>query len=203
MEALEPKPSGYDYSDPALAPSSVTLSEFAMLKQSARFTEVDAEYLRLAGDVLEERTGAIVSTWRSEIIASIPHLARHSRALCGGALPAYLAASNKRFERWILDTCRRPYDQQWLNYQQEIALRHTRAKKNLTDGVVSTDHIPLRDIVAFVAVMNETIRPFLAAGGYAESVVDAMHSAWQKSLQLQLALWIKVYMDLEGPTRDW
>jgi hypothetical protein len=57
------------------------------------------------------------------------------------------------------DTCLRPYDQDWLNYQQEIALRRTSLKKNQADGVRSTEHVPFHDIVAFVAVMNDTIKP--------------------------------------------
>jgi NAD(P)-dependent dehydrogenase (short-subunit alcohol dehydrogenase family) len=36
----------------------------------------------------------------------------------------------------VLDTCLRPYDQDWINYQQEIALRYTSLKKNKIDGVV-------------------------------------------------------------------
>ena len=30
----------------------------------------------------------------------------------------------------------------WLKYQREIGLRHTRAKKNLTDHADSLNHIP-------------------------------------------------------------
>ena len=69
----------------------------------------------------------------------------------------------------------RPYDQDWLNYQQEIALRHTSLKKNQADGVRSTDHVPYRDIVAFVAVMNETIKPYLALRGNTPKEVEGMH----------------------------
>jgi hypothetical protein len=134
-----------------------------------------------------------VEHWRSGIIAGIPHLARHSRSPEGDPLPDYLANSNQRFQQWILDTCRRPYDQDWLNYQQEIALRHTSIKKNQTDGVQSTPYVPLRDIIAFVAVMNETIKPFLAARGHSPEDVDRMHGAWCKSMQLQVALWTAPY----------
>ena len=86
-----------------------------------------------------------------------------------------------------------PVDQDWLNYQQEIALRHTSLKKNATDGVDSTPYIPLRDIIAFIAVMNETIKPYLSAKGHTAEDVDKMHRAWCKSLQLQVALWTQPY----------
>lgn len=81
----------------------------------------------------------------------------------GKAIPGYLAKSNLRFEEWILDTCLCPYDQDWIDYQQEIALRHTGAKKNHVDGVQSTSHVPLRDVMAFIPVMNLTTKPYLAA----------------------------------------
>ena len=135
----------------------------------------------------------VVEHWRSRIIAGIPNLARHSRSPEGNPLPEYLAKSNQRFEQWILDTCLRPYDQTWLDYQQEIALRHTSLKKNLVDGVQSTKHVPLRDIIAFIPVMNETIKPYLAAKGQSPTDVDKMHLAWCKSLQLQVALWTHTY----------
>jgi len=64
--------------------------------------------LQFAGAVLRDQTQQIVEHWRSKIIASIPHLARHSRAPDGSPLPDYLAASNRRFQQWILDTCLRP-----------------------------------------------------------------------------------------------
>jgi len=171
----------------------VSLSELEELKTTVGFTYEVERYLRLAGEVLGDQTKQVVERWRSGIIASIPNLARHSRSPEGSPLPEYLAKSNQRFEQWILDTCLRPYDQTWLDYQQEIALRHTSLKKNQVDGVRSTPHVPLRDIIAFVPVMNETIKPFLAAKGHVATQVDRMHLAWCKSLQLQIALWTSLY----------
>lgn len=194
---------GYSYGGLSVVHTSVSAADLAMLKETAQFTDEDVEHLHLAGDILEDQTKEIVAKWRSEIIASVPNLARHSRDLEGRPLPEYLSASNLRFEQWIVDTCRRPYDQAWINYQQEIALRHTSAGKNRTDHVHSTDHVPLRDIIAFVAVMNRTLRPYLASRGHKEDVVEAMYAAWQKSLQIQIALWVKVYMDLEGLAAGW
>ncbi|MGA2414004.1 MAG: protoglobin domain-containing protein [Candidatus Sulfotelmatobacter sp.] len=185
---------GYSYGTHEVAKSPISLSELEDLKVSAGFTQEDERYLRLAGGVLADQTREIVAHWRSSIIAAIPHLARHSRTPEGNPIPEYLAKSNLRFQQWILDTCLRPYDQDWLNYQQEIALRHTRAKKNLTDGVRSTPYVPFRDVIAFVAVMNETIKPYLAAKGHSAEEVARMHLAWTKSIQLQLALWAGPYM---------
>ena len=179
------------------------MRELDDLKISAGFAQEDERYLRLAGDVLSDQTKKIVEHWRSGIIASIPNLARHSRTPGGSPIPEYLAKSNLRFEQWILDTCFRPYDQEWANYQQEIALRHMTAKKNKTDGVQSTPYVPFRDIIAFIAVMNETIKPYLAAKGHSVDEVELMHRAWCKSMQLQVALWAAAFINTGQATNQW
>jgi hypothetical protein len=194
---------GYSYGSLDVAKSPVSLQELEDLKVSVGFTDEDQRWLRPAGEVLADQTEQIVRHWRSGIIAGIPNLARHSRTPEGDPLPDYLASSNRRFEQWILDTCLRPYDQDWLNYQHEIALRHTSVKKNQVDGVRSTPYVPLRDIIAFVAVINETIRPYLATKGHSPDDVDKMHLAWCKSLQLQIALWAKPYSDLVRTSSEW
>ena len=190
---------GYAYGTAEVAKSPVSVRELDELKISAGFTEEDQRYLRLAGEVLADQTEKIVHHWRSGIIASIPNLARHSRTPEGKPIPEYLAKSNLRFEQWILDTCLRPYDQDWLNYQHEIALRHTEAKKNQVDGVRSTPYVPFRDVIAFIAVMNETIKPYLAVRGNSAEEMEKMHRAWCKSMQMQLALWANPYSE----TKEW
>jgi hypothetical protein len=193
----------YTYGSAEVGTSPVSLKELEDLKVAVGFTAEDVQYLRKAGAVLESQTRQIVEHWRSGIIASIPNLARHSRTPAGEPIPKYLAQSNLRFEQWILDTCLRPYDQDWLNYQQEIALRHTSLKKNQADGVESTAYVPFSDIAAFVAVLNDTIKPYLGYGPASADEVDAMHRAWCRSLQLQIALWSRLYMDLAKAKNEW
>jgi len=194
---------GYSYGSTQVARSPVSIQDLERLKTSVGFGEEEERYLRLAGAVLADQTTQIVNRWRSGIIAGIPNLARHSRTPEGNAIPEYLANSNRRFEQWILDTCLRPYDQDWINYQQEIALRHTSAKKNKVDGVRSTMYVPLSDVLAFVAVMNETIRPYLAAKGHSAEEVDKMHRAWCKTMQLQMTLWIGPYVTPGELPKQW
>ncbi|MBB6144440.1 hypothetical protein HNQ77_002392 [Silvibacterium bohemicum] len=184
---------GYSYGDREIGHSSLSEEELEDLKVGARFTEEDVRYLRMAGEVLQGQTTEIVHLWRSEIIAHIPHLAKHSRSLDGGSLPDYLARSNRRFEQWILDTCLRPYDRTWLDYQHEIGLRHTAPKKNQVDHVSSTSHIPFRDVLSFIPVINETMKPFLGRKGHTQDEVECMHRAWSKSMLIQMAIWTEAY----------
>ena len=51
--------------------------------------------------------------------------------------------------------------------------------------------------------MNETIKPYLRKNGHSDSDVDAMHLAWTKSLQMQISLWAKPYMDLAPTKNEW
>ena len=194
---------GYTYGTGQVSASPVSLKELEELKISTGFTEEDQRYLRLAGEVLAGQTKQVVDHWRNRIIASIPNLARHSRSPEGSALPGYTAGSGLRFEQWILDTCLRPYDQDWLNYQHEIALRHTSLRKNQIDGVRSTPYVPFRDILAFLAVMNDTIKSYLAAKGNTADEVEKMHRAWCKSMQLQMALWARPYTDEKQAPNEW
>ena len=203
MKLVSNQIDGYAFGSSQVSTSPISMEELESLKASVGFTEEDERFLRMAGEVLAGQTKRVVDHWRSGIIASIPNLARHSRSSDGGPLPEYLAKSNLRFEQWILDTCLRPYDQDWLNYQHEIALRHMSPRKNQTDGVDSTPYVPFRDIIGFIAVMNETMKPYLAAAKHPSDDVERMHLAWCKSIQLQLALWAKPYMNSHEAPAEW
>lgn len=194
---------GYSYGTSDVGMSPVSLRELDELKISAGFTEEDRRYLLLAGEILADQTKQLIDHWRNRIIAGISNLARHTRTPDGNPIAKYAVDSGLRFQQWILDTCRRTYDQDWLNYQHEIALRHTRAKKNQVDDVQSTPFVPLRDVIAFVAVMNETVKPYLSAKGNVVEEVDKMHLAWCKSMHLQLALWTRTYLGLSDGRNEW
>jgi len=101
-----------------------------------------------------------------------------------------VAAVRQRFGQWIRDTCAAKYDRTRLDYQQEIAVRHTEAGKNRTDNVSSAAaHVPLRSIIAFIYPITATIKPFLASKGHSTAEVEVMHQEWFKSVTMQAALW--------------
>ncbi len=100
----------------------------------------------------------------------------------------------KRFEQWILDTAAANYDQQWLDYQYEIGLRHHRTSKNKTDKVDSVDIINFRYLPALLYPVTATLKPFLANEGHAAAEVDKMHQVWIKSVLLQVILWTQPYV---------
>lgn len=134
----------------------------------------------------------LVTAWRARL-GDLPFMRPYSGHPDGTPNPEYGAATKPRFDRFIIDACTRPLDQDWLNYQQEIGLRHTRAKKNLTDHADSLGHIPLRYLLAFTAVVITTARDYLAAKGAAPEQVDRMHAAFTKSVMLHVTVWTRPY----------
>jgi len=180
---------GYTFGQPTLARSPVSLREFEEMKRSALFADEDIRFLRLSAEVVKDQLEAILDVWYG-FIGSTPHLvaAFTSRAE-GKPLVDYLEGVRRRFSHWILDTARAEYDQQWLDYQHEIALRHHRTKKNRTDGADATDIVPFRHLFAVIFPVTLTLKPFLASKGHSAKDVDKMYDAWLKSCLLQLTLW--------------
>lgn len=183
---------GYTYGDPQGQRSPITLEELDRLKATLLWTADDDQALRMAGDVLADQVGDVVGAWY-DYVGSHPHLAAYFAPRGGEPDSRYLERVRPRFEQWILDTCRRPYDQAWLDYQHEIALRHTQAKKNQTDQVNAVDLVSLRYIVAFIYPITATMRSFLTQKGHGQDDVERMHQAWFKAVTLHVALWSQPY----------
>lgn len=184
---------GYDYGASTVARSPLTLAELEDLKKALLWSEEDVRYLRLVGEVLADQVEKVLDVWYG-FVGSQPHLVRYFFDIHGQPIGEYLSAVRKRFGQWILDTCQRPHDQDWLNYQYEIGLRHHRTKKNQTDGVeAATKVVPLRYLIAFIVPITATIREFLANKGHSATEVDKMYHAWFKAVTLQVALWCQPY----------
>lgn len=182
---------GYTFGTEQTAHSPLTLSDLELLKQTVLFTDEDERYLRMAGEVLEDQIAAVLDVWYA-FVAANEHLVYYF-SNAGQPNSDYLTAVRKRFAQWILDTCNRPYDQDWLNYQQEIGLRHTYAKKNQTDQVEAATHIGMRYMIAFIYPITATIKPFLSNKGHSAENVENMYQAWFKSITLQVTLWCALY----------
>jgi hypothetical protein len=156
------------------------------------FSEEDKRYLRMAGEVLNDQLDAVLELWYN-FVGSHAHLIYYFGKPDGQPDATYLDAVRQRFKQWILDTCYRDYDQDWLDYQHEISLRHHLTKKNQTDQVQSVPIIPLRYLIAFIYPITATIKDFLSRKGHNSEAVEKMHQAWFKSVVLQVTLWSYSY----------
>lgn len=186
-------PAGYNYGRPGVAASPVTMRDLDELKKSILWSDDDVVALKRAGEILIPQTEAILDVWYG-FVGSHPHLVATFAGPTGEPNPEYLAAVRRRFGMWIDDLCHRSYDQEWLDYQEEIGLRHHPVGKNRTDGVQSTSgHIPLRHLIAFIVPITITIRQFLTNGTATPADIDAMSQAWFKAVTLTVALWARPY----------
>lgn len=185
---------GYTLGTPQSARSPLADQDFTDLKATLLLAEADLGYLRMAREVLEDQVEDVLDVWYG-FVGNSPHLVRYFAGSSGAPDAAYLAAVRKRFGVWILDTTAARYDRTWLDYQYEIGLRHTRIKKNQTDGVQSaSDVIHLRYLIAFIVPLTVTMRPFLANKGHTPEQVEGMHQAWFKAVTLTATLWAQPYL---------
>ncbi|HYY20414.1 MAG TPA: protoglobin domain-containing protein [Thermoleophilaceae bacterium] len=176
---------GYSFGAPEVARSPVTADDVELLKATLLWSDEDDRYLRMAGDVLRDQVDDVLELWYG-YVASHPHLVHYFADRDGQPIAEYLERVRARFAQWVRDVCGRPYDDTWRDYQHEIGLRHTRAKKNQTDAVDSVPEIALRYLVAFIFPITATMRQFLANKGHAPDDVEGMHTAWFKAVAARL-----------------
>lgn len=183
---------GYDYGTDRVAHSPVTLDELHQLEMTAELTDEDRRYLAMAAEVLSGQAEDMVNAWRTRIGAQ-EHLSRWFNGPDGKPDDRYKAAVKPRFVQRVIDTCTRPYDQDWLDYQEEIGLRHTPAKKNRTDNAQAPPLVPLRYLIGFTSVVVISAKEFLGKRGHSPEQVERMFAAWTKAVILTLALWSRPY----------
>ncbi|HMM86711.1 protoglobin domain-containing protein [Azohydromonas sp.] len=185
---------GYARGQGTLAPAPYTLDDLRALQKALLFTDDDVAALRRSRAIVADQADAILDVWYG-FVASTPELVRYfSDARTGQPDAAYLAAVRKRFALWIVDTAEANYDQDWLDWQYEIGLRHHRLKKNRTDGVASVAQVDFRYIPALTIPITTTLKPFLASRGASVEDVETMHAAWVKSVLMQTILWCHPYV---------
>ena len=185
---------GYAYGQRTLTTSPVTLEVLKQLQSTLLFNDDDVQALRQSKAILADQTDAILDVWYG-FVGSTPALLHFfSDARTGKPDGAYLEAVRKRFALWILDTADANHDQQWLDWQHEIGLRHNKIKKNKTDGAQSVAQVNFRYIPALTIPVTTTLKPFLAKKGASAADVEKMHAAWVKSVLLQSILWSQPYI---------
>lgn len=192
---LATTPAGYTYDTFGAhdAASPVTSEQLSELLTDVMWTEEDAAALRRAGEILEPQVADLLDVWY-DFIGSTPHLVAVFHGSDQKPDADYLERVRGRFEQWVVDLCTRDFDQQWLAYQEEIALRHHPSKKNQTDSVDSPrSHVPMSHMMALAVPVTLTVRDFLAKGESDPAALDAMHQAWFKAVTVSLVLWARPY----------
>jgi Protoglobin len=187
-------PNGYTYGTKQVSKSPFTLEDLKLLEQSMLFTEDDVKYLKMSHDILKDQTNEILDVWYGFVGGTPQLLYFFGNKTTGKPEGEYLAKVRERFSMWILQTAEANYDQNWLNYQYEIGLRHYTTKKNKTDKATAVPIVNYRYIPALTIPVTTTLKPFLAKKGASAEDVEKMYNAWVKSVLMQAILWGQPYM---------
>jgi Protoglobin len=190
--ATESSIPGYDYGTRKSAVSPVSEGDLAKLEQTIGWTAADAGILMQHAGTFRAKAEAMVDAWRG-IIGSQSHLAQAFVKPDGTPDNEYKASVKPRFVQWVVDVALRPHDQAWLNYQQEIGLRHTPAKKNKTDGGHTPPVVPFRYLVSSLSMVL-AIRSFFADAIQEEAELKRLEDAWAKAVILHVTLWSRAYL---------
>src|SRR3712207_8965060 len=89
---------GYSFGAPTVVRSPLGSEDLDLLKQTVLFTEEDEEYLRLAGDVLEDQADEVLDLWYG-FVGSHPHLVYYFSGPDGEPDADYLARVRERLDR--------------------------------------------------------------------------------------------------------
>jgi hypothetical protein len=186
---------GYDFGSPESAVSPLSDEDLLHLEQTLRWTKDDELLLLKHTAFFRSHAEQMVDSWRA-VIGAQPHLAQWFLGPDHKPDDEYKTRVKARFVQWVVDVATRPHDRSWLNYQEEIGLRHTPQKKNKTDAGHTPPVVPLRYLLAFVPVVTE-VRPFLQKAITDPAELDAVQLAWTKAVHLHVVLWSRPYT-LEG-----
>jgi hypothetical protein len=182
---------GYDFGSVRSAHSPVSAEELRQLEQTLGWTADDEQLLRKHAVLFEAQAEKMVDSWRA-VIRSQSQLAQWFLAPDGKPDEEYKAAVKRRFVRWVLDVATRPHDRAWLDYQEEIGLRHTPEKKNKTDTRHTPPLVPLRYLLAFVPAVTP-VRQFFECAIPDRAQLDAIEHAWTKAVHLHVTLWTRPF----------
>jgi len=134
----------------------------------------------------------MVNSWR-EVIGSQPHLVKWFYGPNGKRDNEYAAKVKPRFVQWVINASIRVHDEMRLNYQEEIGLRHTPAKKNRTDQRETPPLVRLRFLLAFVPLVTIGAEKFFGEAGVRGEELDKLTEAWTKAVHLHVTLWTRPY----------
>jgi hypothetical protein len=109
IEHPEPIP-GYTYGTDEAATSPLSLQDLERLKEAVWLMPEDKQALREAAEILADQADDTVTGWRARL-RDLPFMRPYSGHPDGTPNPEYGAATKPRFDRFIIDACTSPLDQ--------------------------------------------------------------------------------------------
>ena len=186
-----PRIPGYDFGSPESAQSPLSMEELRQLEVTVGWSSEDGQLLRKHAGLFQSQAEKMVDSWRAAIGAQ-PHLSKWFAGQDGKPDDEYRARVKRRFVRWVIDVATRPHDEEWLNYQEEIGLRHMPEKKNKTDARATPPLVPLRYLLGFIPIVAD-IHAFAEPAISDPTECAAVERAWMKAVHLHITLWARPY----------
>ena len=191
MTAAIPEIPSYDYGTENSATSPLTEEELSRLEQTVGWSSEDAKTLQKHAELFRQHAESKVDSWRA-VIGAQPPLSHWFVAPDGKPDDAYKASVKRRFVQWVVDVAQRPHNRAWMDYQEEIGLRHTPAKKNVTDNAHTPPLVLLRYLLSFIPIVLP-VRQFFSGAINDEDQLSAVQTAWTKAVLLHVTLWSRPY----------
>ena len=183
---------GYGFGSAEAAQSPLSMEDLLHVEQALGWTSEDEQRLRNHAELFRSQAEQMIESWRA-VIARQPHLSQWFAGPDGKPDEEYKAGVKRRFVQWVVDVATRSHDQAWLNYQEEIGLRHTPAKKNKTDHRHTPPVVPQRYLLGFSAIVITSVGQFLSNGTLSRDDIDRTQQAWTRAVLLCITLWSRAY----------
>ncbi len=182
---------GYTFGTRESAVSPLSDEDLRHIDETVGWCEADASVLERHAELFRQQAEHMVDSWRA-VIAAQAHLAKWFIGPDGKPDDGYKARVKRRFVQWVIDVALRPDDRDWLDYQEEIGMRHTPAKKNVTDERRTPSLVPLRYLLGFVPMILP-IRRFFVEAIKDEAELKKLEDASTKAVLLHVTLWSRPY----------
>ncbi len=180
VELYKPQIKGYVYGKAEVPKAPISKEELKLLLDSALWTQEDEENRKIIGEVIKENMSDMLNQIVS-YFGSRDYLIYYFKDERGETTETeYVNNTVDRLAQWLLDICFRPIDENFVNYQYLIGIRHTFDGKGKADNVKTIPHIPMRYMITCIFPVTAVIRSFLERKFDDPKIVEKLYDTWFK-----------------------
>jgi Protoglobin. len=184
---------GYIYGKPEVPKAPLTKKDFELLLDSVLWTKEDEENRELLGEIIKENMkeilDKIVSYFGSKEYLIYYFKDRQAQT----TITEYVNNTVDRLAQWLLDICYKPLDENFINYNYLIGIRHTYEGKGKADNVSTVEHIPARYMVTCLFPITVVLKDFIARKVEDPVLTDRLYNTWFKLQVITTALFLIPY----------
>jgi len=192
-ELYKPQIKGYIYGSQEVPKLKITKQELEQLLDSALWTNEDEENRKILGEIIKENMNEILNKIVS-YFGSREYLIYYFKDKQGvTTITEYVNNTVDRLAQWLLDICFRPIDENFVNYQYLIGIRHTYDGKGKADNIESIQHIPMRYMITCIFSVTSVLKEYIEKKLEDPKLVDRLYNTWFKLQVITTALFCAHY----------